>query len=164
MNDNYLLLLFVIIIGVALFHYVKEGYKEKDRLRKFNNESLEKFASEIEHYRDIFLESGLPQIETDIRLGQKEVLHSILKETEWYEQKPTGEMKPFEVGDLYITNNRIIFRGKTGNKQILINKILNIIQSTDGMEIEKETGKKLLIAHSFTPKEFTIIEHLLKKN
>jgi hypothetical protein len=44
-------------------------------------------------------------------------------------------------GSLYLTNKRLIFMGSKGNKIIQINKILDFSPFTNGVEIQRETGK-----------------------
>ena len=44
-------------------------------------------------------------------------------------------------GQLYLTNKRLIFMGEKGNKTIRINKILDINPYSNGVDIQKETGK-----------------------
>ncbi|MFT3823338.1 MAG: hypothetical protein QM731_05430 [Chitinophagaceae bacterium] len=50
-------------------------------------------------------------------------------------------MKLIDTGTLYLTNKRIIFMGTKKNSNIRIDKILNFTPYTDGVEIDKETGK-----------------------
>lgn len=50
-------------------------------------------------------------------------------------------MKLIDTGTLYLTNKRIIFTGTKRNSNIRIDKILNFTPYTDGVEIDKETGK-----------------------
>lgn len=44
-------------------------------------------------------------------------------------------------GRLYLTNKRIIFMGQSGNKTIALNKILDFQVYSNGIEIDKDTGK-----------------------
>lgn len=44
-------------------------------------------------------------------------------------------------GQIYLTNKRLIFMGGKGNKTIGLNKILDIKPYTNGVDIQKETGK-----------------------
>ena len=48
-------------------------------------------------------------------------------------------------GQLYITNKRIIFVGNKKNTNIQLSKILSVNPYTDGVGIEKETGKSPII-------------------
>lgn len=49
--------------------------------------------------------------------------------------------KIIDTGTLYLTNKRLIFMGLRGNKTIQINKILDFKPYTNGVDIQKETGK-----------------------
>jgi hypothetical protein len=49
--------------------------------------------------------------------------------------------KRIDTGDLYLTNKRIIFMGAKGNKTITFKKILDFTISTNGITIQKDTGK-----------------------
>ena len=51
-------------------------------------------------------------------------------------------LKLIDAGDIYFTNKRIIFMGQHGNKQIPYSKILAFTPFADGIEIDKDTGKK----------------------
>lgn len=44
-------------------------------------------------------------------------------------------------GQIYLTNKRLIFMGSKGNKTIGLNKILDIKPFSNGVDIQKETGK-----------------------
>jgi hypothetical protein len=46
-----------------------------------------------------------------------------------------------DTGQIYLTNKRLIFMGGKGNKTIALNKILDIKPYTNGVDIQKETGK-----------------------
>lgn len=54
-------------------------------------------------------------------------------------------MKLIDTGTLYLTSKRIIFAGAKKNANIRIDKILNFTPYTDGVEIEKETGKSPML-------------------
>ena len=51
-------------------------------------------------------------------------------------------LKFIDSGTIYFTNKRIIFMGEHGNKIIPFSKILSFTPYADGIEIDKETGKK----------------------
>lgn len=51
------------------------------------------------------------------------------------------QMTLIDNGTIYLTNKRIIFTGKKKNSNIRIDKILNLTPYSDGVEIDKETGK-----------------------
>lgn len=58
----------------------------------------------------------------------------------------TNELQHIDSGYVYFTNKRIIFNGQHENKVIPISKILNFQPYTDGILIEKETGKSPFLA------------------
>jgi len=51
------------------------------------------------------------------------------------------QMTLIDNGTIYLTNKRIIFTGNKKNSNIRIDKILNLTPYSDGVEIDKETGK-----------------------
>lgn len=53
----------------------------------------------------------------------------------------TDQMTLIDSGTVYLTNKRIIFTGNKKNSNIRLDKILNITPYSDGVEIDKETGK-----------------------
>lgn len=50
-------------------------------------------------------------------------------------------MKLIDSGEVFFTNKRIIFMGEHGNKNIPYSKVLAIVPYTNGIQIEKDTGK-----------------------
>jgi hypothetical protein len=50
-----------------------------------------------------------------------------------------------DTGTLYLTNKRLIFMGARGNKTVALNKILDFESYTDGVKIQKASGKNPLI-------------------
>jgi hypothetical protein len=55
-------------------------------------------------------------------------------------------LREIDSGQVYVTNKRIIFDGETKNQSIKLDKILDIERYTDGVGIEKETGKSPILA------------------
>ncbi len=51
-------------------------------------------------------------------------------------------LKFIDNGEVYFTNKRVIFVGQHGNKQIPYSKILSFTPFADGIEIDKDSGKK----------------------
>ena len=51
-------------------------------------------------------------------------------------------LKLIDTGSIFITNKRIIFVGEHANKSIPFSKIFGITTYANGIEIEKETGRK----------------------
>ncbi len=73
------------------------------------------------------------------------------------------ELKEIDTGNMYITNKRILFVGTHENKIIFLQKILNFHPYTDGLLIEKETGKAPFLAfNSDVEKAATILASLLR--
>jgi len=56
--------------------------------------------------------------------------------------------KVIDSGEMYLTNKRIIFMGSKSNKTIRLNKILSFSPYSDGVEINKDTGKSPFFAFS----------------
>lgn len=76
----------------------------------------------------------------------------------------TDQMKLIDSGTLYLTNKRLIFTGLKKNSNIKLDKILSITPYTDGVEIDKETGKSPLLTLPELPDVFCIIlERLLRE-
>ena len=59
------------------------------------------------------------------------------------------ELQVIDTGTVYLTNKRIIFTGSRKNTNIKLNKILSITPYSDGVGIEKDTGKSPIIRVSF---------------
>ncbi|MBL7799851.1 MAG: hypothetical protein JNL95_03920 [Chitinophagales bacterium] len=55
------------------------------------------------------------------------------------------QMTLVDNGDVYLTNKRLIFVGAKKNSNIRYEKILNITPYSDGVEIDKETGKSPML-------------------
>jgi len=53
----------------------------------------------------------------------------------------SDEMTLIDEGQIYITNKRVIFMGAFGNKSITLDKIFTLEEYSDGIYIQKETGK-----------------------
>jgi hypothetical protein len=76
----------------------------------------------------------------------------------------TDEIKLIDNGTLYLTNKRIIFTGLKKNSNIKLDKILSITPYSDGLEIDKETGKSPTLSLPQRPDVFCIIlERLLRE-
>lgn len=61
-------------------------------------------------------------------------------------QKITAnELKVIDTGKLFFTNKRVIFMGAIKNINIKLNRILSITPYSDGVEIEKDSGKSPVI-------------------
>tara|TARA_B110000114_G_C15039629_1_gene376457 strand:+ start:85 stop:1170 length:1086 start_codon:yes stop_codon:yes gene_type:complete len=60
-------------------------------------------------------------------------------------------------GQIYLTNKRLIFMGEKGNKTIRINKILDINPYSNGVDIQKETGKNPFLDFSDNVDIFSMI-------
>lgn len=74
------------------------------------------------------------------------------------------QMTLIDSGTLYLTNKRIIFTGAKKNSNICLEKILSITPYTDGVEIDKETGKTPLLQFNDKADVFCIIlERLLRE-
>lgn len=74
------------------------------------------------------------------------------------------EMTLIDMGTVYLTNKRIIFVGQKKNSNIKIDKILSVFPYTDGVEIDKETGKSPLLQFNERADIFCIIlERLLNE-
>lgn len=57
----------------------------------------------------------------------------------------TEQMKLIDTGILYLTNKRIIFAGRLKNSNIRLEKIIGFSPYSDGVEIQKDTGKSPLL-------------------
>ncbi len=60
-------------------------------------------------------------------------------------------------GDLYLTNKRLIFMGSKGNKTIRLNKVLDFTTYSNGVDIQKDTGKSPFLQFSNNTDIFTMI-------
>ena len=57
----------------------------------------------------------------------------------------SDELQVIDRGTVYVTNKRIIFTGAMKNTNILLGKILSIIPYSDGVGIEKDSGKSPIL-------------------
>lgn len=64
------------------------------------------------------------------------------------ERVTSEEWKLIDSGSVYLTNKRIIFMGSKKNSNVRLDKILSFTPYSDGIEINKETGRSPLL--SFT--------------
>lgn len=55
-------------------------------------------------------------------------------------------LREIDSGELYVTNQRIIFDGAIKNQSIKLDKILDVTRYSDAVGIEKETGKSPIFA------------------
>ena len=60
-------------------------------------------------------------------------------------------------GQLYLTNKRLIFMGRNGNKTIQLNKILDFKPYKNGIDIQKETGKSPFLEFNHNVDIFSMI-------
>ncbi len=73
-------------------------------------------------------------------------------------------LKYIDRGDLYLTNKRIIFIGTVKNINIRFEKILKLTPKADGIEIDKEIGKAVVIQLPYNADEFALIlERLIRE-
>jgi hypothetical protein len=76
----------------------------------------------------------------------------------------TDQMTLIDNGSIYLTNKRIIFVGHKKNSNIRLEKIINITPYSNGVEIDKETGKRPLLQFQNRADIFCIIiERLLRE-
>jgi len=66
-------------------------------------------------------------------------------------------LKAIDSGDLYFTNQRIIFRGGTGNKNIPFDKIRKVSPTMVGLKIERESGKDVYLPFQLSAKDTAAI-------
>jgi DNA-directed RNA polymerase subunit F len=60
----------------------------------------------------------------------------------------TEEWRHIDSGNLYLTNTRIIFMGSSKNSSIRLNKVLSFSPYSNGVEVDKDTGKNPFIKFS----------------
>ncbi len=73
-------------------------------------------------------------------------------------------LKVLNVGNLYLTDKRIIFDGIEKKSTITFDKIMNIIPYTDGVEIDKIIGNDVILQINESADTFCIIlDQLIKK-
>lgn len=65
--------------------------------------------------------------------------------------------KIIDSGTLYLTNKRLIFMGSRGNKTIHLRKILDYKPYTNGVDIQKDTGKSPFLEFSFNVDIFSMM-------
>lgn len=62
----------------------------------------------------------------------------------------TEEYKNLDDGTLYLTSKRLIFIGSRSNKNIRLNKVLNLVPYKDGIDIIKDSGKSPFLGFNDT--------------
>lgn len=76
----------------------------------------------------------------------------------------SAQMSLIDTGSLYLTNKRIIFTGSKKNSNIRLDKVLSITPYTDGVEIDKETGRNPVLKINANADIFCIIlDRLIKE-
>jgi hypothetical protein len=74
------------------------------------------------------------------------------------------QLSLIDKGSLYLTNKRIIFTGFKKNSNIRLEKVLSITPYTDGVEIDKETGRNPVLKINTNADIFCIIlDRLIKE-
>jgi hypothetical protein len=69
-----------------------------------------------------------------------------LKQNSYKAMNHSGNyLKYIDRGSIYLTNKRIVFIGSTKNLNVRFEKILELTPKSDGIEIDKETGKAAVI-------------------
>ena len=71
-------------------------------------------------------------------------------------------LKLIDSGEVYFTDKRLIFVGQHGNKTIPFSKILSFTPYSDGIEIDKETGKKPFLKYDDSELMGIYLARLLK--
>jgi len=67
------------------------------------------------------------------------------------------QWKVIDSGHLFLTNKRLIFMGSHRNKTIRLNRILNFVPYTNGVEIQKDRGKNPFLKFSRNVDVFSMI-------
>jgi len=65
--------------------------------------------------------------------------------------------KTIDTGKLYLTNKRVIFMGSKGNKTVTINKILDFNVYSNGIELQKDSGKSPFLEFNKDTDVFAVI-------
>lgn len=65
-------------------------------------------------------------------------------------------------GKIFLTNKRLIFMGEKGNKNIPLNKIIDFTPYSDGVDIQKDSGKSPFLKFSDDTELFAMILSRLK--
>lgn len=60
-------------------------------------------------------------------------------------------------GTIYLTNKRLLFRGEKGNKTIAFNSIIDLEIYTNGVQIERSTGKSPFLEFTYNVEVFAAI-------
>ncbi|MCS6821841.1 MAG: hypothetical protein NZ551_08220 [Microscillaceae bacterium] len=72
-------------------------------------------------------------------------------------KKIDNNWEAIDTGDMYLTNKRILFKGKKGDKIILLNRILDFTVYSNGIDIERETGKNPFLSFERTTDIFAML-------
>ena len=72
------------------------------------------------------------------------------------------EWKPIDSGTLYLTNKRMLFIGSKKNSQIRLDKVLSFTSYSNGVQIDKDTGRSPLLYFSDTEVFSILFARLLR--
>lgn len=159
---------------------------------QLENSTLQQLEK-LKHYW-VLENLDLPHFDVEISLQKGEKCYFTTKNVNWYEvKKPRNVvqlttysvnlkfiknlflnknlkvvhskgLKVLNVGNLYLTDKRIIFDGIEKKSTITFDKIMNIIPYTDGVEIDKIIGNDVILQINESADTFCIIlDQLIKK-
>lgn len=111
----------------------------------------------------IYENNKLDEIQTEVKLQKNEICFFIEKKVRWYEERElmkrkygyskfnsqkeiiAQNLKIIDVGSIILTNKRLIFNGLDKTPSISYDKIILISEFKDSIEIEKQTGRSLIL-------------------
>ena len=111
----------------------------------------------------IYENTKLDEIQTEVKLQKNEICFFIEKKVRWYEERElmkrkygyskfnsqkeviAQNLKVIDVGNIILTNKRLVFNGLDKTTSISYDKIILISEFKDSIEIDKQTGRSLIL-------------------
>lgn len=153
---EYLPLLFLILFIAGIYFLLQKRNKQKEEIDQIR---LTSFANTITTQGDKYALSGIPEINSDIKLKKSEKVYIKLSGVKWLESRKVGtaqiskesinQITPLDVGILHVTNTGFIFRGNNGNRTVLFEKIIMINFGVNHVQLERNTGKDIYLQYNF---------------
>lgn len=87
----------------------------------------------------------LQPITTNGPLQKSEQCYFEAKQVQWLETRSAGrgytQLEQVNYGTLYLTNKRLVFEGHVKNSTLPYDRIRNIVQRSEGIQLQKDKGK-----------------------
>ena len=133
--------------------------------KSFNIDIPQQYKVTLERFKLywIYENTKLDEIQTEVKLQKNEICFFIEKKVRWYEERElmkrkygyskfnsqkeviAQNLKVIDVGNIILTNKRLVFNGLDKTTSISYDKIILISEFKDSIEIDKQTGRSLIL-------------------